>query len=102
MNQLAEILIERLEKKGMWSGEIPGFIRDLSNALLVNPHLNHLHLNDQLHLLGWNDLDLDYRTFEVAIACFEREESERLFQVSMSEGSPTGNYHAVAKNAQGD
>ena len=74
MNQLTEILIERLEKKGMESGEIPGFIRDLTNTFLVNPHLDHLHLNDQLQMLGWNDLDLDYRTFEVAEACFEREE----------------------------
>ena len=72
LNQLTEILIERLEKKGMESGEIPGFIRDLTNAFLANPHSNHLHLNDQLQMLGWNDLDLDYRTFEVAEACFER------------------------------
>ena len=72
MNQLTEILIDRLEKKGMESGEISGFIRDLTNAFLVNPHSNHLHLNEQLQMLGWNDLDLDYRTFEVAEACFER------------------------------
>ncbi len=72
MNQLTQILIERLEKKGMGPGEIPGFIRDLTNAFLVNPNSNHLHLNEQLHLLGWDDLDLDYRTFEVATACFER------------------------------
>lgn len=56
----------------MGSGEIPGFIRDLTNALLVNPHSNHLHLTEQLHLLGWDDLDLDYRTFEIATACFEQ------------------------------
>ena len=72
MNQLTQILIDRLEKKGMESEEIPGFIRDLANALFVNPHSNHLHLNEQLHLLGWDDLDLDYRTLEVATACFER------------------------------
>ena len=72
MNQLTQILIERLEKKGMGSGEIPGFIKDMTNAFLANPHLDHLHLNDQLQMLGWNDLDLDYRTFEVAEACFER------------------------------
>jgi len=99
LNQLTEILIERLEKKGMESGEIPGFIRDLTNVLLVNPHSNHLHLNEQLHLLGWNDLDLDYRTFEIATACFEREESERLFRISMSERPHTGNYNTMAKNA---
>lgn len=72
MNQLTQVLKERLEEKGMGSGEIPGFIKDLTNALLVNPHSNHLHLNEQLHLLGWDDLELDYRTFEIVTACFER------------------------------
>jgi len=72
LNQLTQILIERLEEKGMGPGEISGFIRNLTNALLANPQSNHLHLNEQLHLLGWDDLDLDYRTFEVATACFER------------------------------
>jgi len=72
LNQLTQILIDRLEEKGMGSEEIPAFIRDLTNALLVNPHSNHLHLNEQLHLLGWDDLELDYRTFEIASACFER------------------------------
>ena len=91
LNQLTQILIDRLEKKGMGSGEIFGFIRDLTNALLVNPHSNHLHLNEHLHLLGWDDLELDYRTLEIATACFEREQFERLFHISMSEGSNTGN-----------
>ena len=71
LTQRTQILIERLEKKGMGSGEIPGFIRDLTNALFVNPHSDHLQLNEQLHLLGWDDLDLDYRTLEIATACFE-------------------------------
>ncbi len=72
LHELTQILIERLKEKGMGSGEIPGFIRNLTNALLANPHSNHLHMNEELHLLGWHDLDLDYRTFEVAKACCER------------------------------
>ncbi len=71
MSQLTQILKERLEEKGMAPEEISGFIRDLTKALHVNPHSNHLHLNEHLHLLGWNDFELDYRTFEIASACFE-------------------------------
>jgi len=71
MKLLTQILIERLEEKGMGSVEIPAFIRNLTNALVANPQSSHGYLNDQLHALGWNDLELDYRTFEVAAACVE-------------------------------
>lgn len=78
MHQFTQILIDRLEKKGLELGLIPVFIRALGNALLVNPHTSHLHLNEKLHLLGWDDLELDYRTFEVATACLEAEGFEGL------------------------
>jgi len=84
LNQFTEILIDRLEKKGLEAGLIPGFIKALGNALLGNPHSSHLHMNKQLHSLGWDDLDLDYRTFEIATACLENEGLEsfdRLFRI---------------------
>ena len=71
LNQFTQILKDRLERKGLVSEEITGYIRDLTNVLIVNPHSNHLYLNEQLHLLGWGDLELDYRTFEIATASFE-------------------------------
>jgi hypothetical protein len=80
LNQFTQILIERLEKKGLESGLIPPFIRALGNALLGNPHSSHLYMNKQLHLLGWDDLELDYRTFEVATAWFEAEGLESFDQ----------------------
>ncbi len=28
-------------------------------------------VNNRLHSLGWNDIDLDYHTFQLAKECFE-------------------------------
>ncbi len=71
MNRLTHILIERLEKKGMELSIIHGFIRDLANSILPNPHMNFLQVNKRLHSLDWDGFELDYHTLELAIACFE-------------------------------
>ena len=73
LSQLTQILVERLEKKEMEPGLIPGFIRDLANTVLVDPHISHFQANKQLHFLGWDDVELDYHTLQLAIACFEAE-----------------------------
>lgn len=52
---------------------IPGFVRNLANAILANPYTHFLQLNKQLHLMGWDDFELDYRTLELARASLEAE-----------------------------
>lgn len=71
MEELIKILIKRLEEKGIGTSIIHGFIRDLTNAILVTPHMNLLQVNKQLRFLGWDSFELDYHTLELAIACFE-------------------------------
>ncbi len=73
MSELTQVLFDRLEKKEMDPSTIPGFIRNLANTVLVNPHMNHAQVNEQLHFLGWDDVELDYHTLQLAIACFEAE-----------------------------
>ncbi len=73
LGQLTQILLARLEKKGMDLSLIPGFIRNLGNAILVNPETTLTQVSNRLHMLGWDDFDLDYRTLELATACFEEE-----------------------------
>jgi hypothetical protein len=73
LSELTQILFDRLEKKEMEPNAIPGFIRNLANTVLVNPHLNHAQVNEQLHFLGWEDVELDYHTLQLAIAYFEAE-----------------------------
>ena len=76
MDKLLKILINRLEKKGVEPNMIYGFIRDLANTIVVTPHMNLLQVNKQLHLLGWDSVELDYHALELAIACLEAEGSE--------------------------
>ena len=73
MSELTHILVDRLEKKEMEPGIIPCFIRDLATTVMINPHMGHLAVNRHLHLLGWDDFELDYHTLQLAIACFEAE-----------------------------
>jgi hypothetical protein len=74
VNQLREILIERLEKRGVPLDMVPGLFRDLVNTLSTNPDTTLQNLNRRLHLLGWNGFELDEHTLQLVIANFEAEE----------------------------
>ena len=73
LSQHKQILMHRLEKKGMEKNTILGFILSLKSCLLDNPNMNHLEINKRLQFLGWDDFELDYHTLQLAIACFEAE-----------------------------
>jgi len=73
MNQLTEIMISRLEKKGVQIDIIPGFIRDLVNTISNDHQSNFQELNKKLHLLGWDDFELDDYTLQLVIASVEAE-----------------------------
>jgi hypothetical protein len=75
LSQLKQILVQRLEKIGMESSIIPFFIRHLVKTILDNPNMSLLELNRKLHLLGWDDFELDYRTLELATVFFEAQGS---------------------------
>jgi hypothetical protein len=74
MSQLTEIMIKRLKKKGIRPDIIPGFVRDLLNAISINPECSLQDLNSKLHFLGWDDFELDYYTVQLVIAGSEAEE----------------------------
>ena len=71
LNPLTEILIERLERKGITPGTIPGFMRNLAYIMSVTPHMDLRELNRRLHLVGWNDFELDDHTLQLIIAILE-------------------------------
>jgi len=71
MSQLTEIVIKRLEEKGIRSDIIPGFVRNVINAISINPECNLQELNNRLHFLGWDDFELDEHTLQLVIAGFE-------------------------------
>ncbi len=50
---------------------IPGFIRSLVNALLISPTITYAQVNKRLKYLGWNDIEIDYHIFQLALSSFE-------------------------------
>ena len=73
MNSLTQNLIERLEKQGIEPNMVPGFVRSLANAILLNPAMNLPQMNKRLAWLGWGGFELDYHTVQLAIASFEAD-----------------------------
>ena len=73
MSPLKQILIRRLEDKGIGLRMIPGFIRTLANAFLVYPHMNLPLINKHLQYGGWGGIELDYYTLQLAVACLEAD-----------------------------
>ena len=73
MNQLKETLIYRLTNKGMDPNMIHSYIRSMKICFVNNPNMNPLQANEKLQFLGWDDIEVDYHTMQLAIACFETE-----------------------------
>ena len=77
MDLVRHALYQNLEKKGMPQGMIPGFLRSLLNYVLTDPHMDHLEINHRLQIMGWNEIELDYHTFELAKTWMEAEGMDR-------------------------
>lgn len=67
------MLVDHLEAKGLEKDTIPSFIRSMRICFANDPKMNHLKANRRLQFLGWNDIEMDYHTLQIAIACFEAE-----------------------------
>jgi hypothetical protein len=65
MDYLLQLLIEQLVAEGIALTSIPAFVRDVSRILATNPPRNLAELNDRLHLLGWEGIDLDGFTLQI-------------------------------------
>jgi len=68
MSQLKQALYGRLAKSGIDRCLVPGFLRNLANAHRADVSLNHSQAQAQLRYLGWNDIELDYHTWQLAEA----------------------------------
>ncbi|MBW2307586.1 MAG: hypothetical protein JRG73_11705 [Deltaproteobacteria bacterium] len=74
MNIFLDILIDRLEKKGIQFRAIPGYIRSIALIIADYPRLNLREVDGKLQLLGWNDFELDDHTFQLVVAIIEDRE----------------------------
>ena len=75
--EIEKVLMKRLEKKGIELSIRPRFIKDIANSYFDNPTTTLIQLNDYLERLGWNRFPLDYRTYELVIAYFDRDSSKK-------------------------
>ena len=73
------LLMDKLEKKGIEQSIIPRFIKDLLNSEFNDPTMSLYQVNSHLRLLGWEDVQLDYHTCQLAIAYFEDNRMPSLF-----------------------
>ena len=73
---IEKTLINELKGKGIEYKIIPRFIKDLAYSFQIDPSVSLSDVNDRLHFLGWNDVELDYHTLQLAIASFERNQSQ--------------------------
>jgi hypothetical protein len=70
---LRQLLIQRLSHKGLEKNQIPGFLRSLANSIDIDKNPNYTIINKHMRNIGWDEIDLDYRTFELARNCLEAE-----------------------------
>ena len=68
------MLIHRLEKIGVDPKYTPRLIKDIISPFIDNPSTDLGHINDYLVGLGWDDIKIDYRTYEIAKIYFEMNE----------------------------
>ncbi|WP_153307427.1 hypothetical protein [Desulfospira joergensenii] len=79
---LDQKLIHKLMENGVEASLIPGFIRSLANAFLINPDMSHTQANKRLQYLGWPDIEIDYHTFQLAVTSFETKGLNQLMYKS--------------------
>ena len=74
--EIEKTLINELKGKGIENNMIPRFIKDLAYSFQIDPYVNLSDVNDRLHFLGWEDVESDYHTFQLAVASFESDQSQ--------------------------
>ena len=73
MDRIIGILVEQLVGKGIKLSAISAFIRSVANSITVSPSTDLSELNRRLHLMGWEDIELDEYTLQLIIEIFESD-----------------------------
>jgi hypothetical protein len=69
---LQQIFLQRLTRIVVEPNLISGLMKALAGLIYLNPNISYLQVNERLHYLGWNDIELDYHTFQLAIECLDK------------------------------
>lgn len=74
MDEFKQILLDRLVKAGADPSSLSGILKALSKLLAADPDTDPAAASERLHYLGWPEVEVDYHTLQLALACFEMEE----------------------------
>jgi len=64
-------------KNALSPAEFTLFIRDASRTFIDDSRVGLREINQRLHTLGWQRIELDYHTSQLIVAHFEAEEDNR-------------------------
>jgi hypothetical protein len=71
MEDLKQVLLERLVKKGADASHVDSLLKALSKILSEDPNIAPGIANERLSYLGWQEVQVDYHTLQLALAHFE-------------------------------
>ncbi len=69
---LKQILLKQLIIIGVEPNLISGLMKALAVFFYLNPNMSLSQVNERIHYLGWNDIELDYNTYQLAIECLDK------------------------------
>jgi hypothetical protein len=75
MDTLRDIMLQRLQRMGLPTEAVPGFMRNLRQLMADKRHLGLHQINQRLQWLGWTDIELDEYTLQLIMA-----DEDRYFQ----------------------
>jgi hypothetical protein len=73
MDDLRQILTDRLIKCGAEPSSLEGVLKALSKLISADPNIDPAAANARMSYLGWQEVHLDYHILQLALACFELE-----------------------------
>jgi hypothetical protein len=71
MHDIKTFLEQHLEKMGLSQNMIPGFLKNISNFFMDHREMDLSEINEKLQYVGWDDIEMDYHTLELARAWYE-------------------------------
>jgi len=77
MGKISKILLSNLESKGLNEKSVTRVFKDLMLAFSMDPMMERPQMSNRLQVLGWGEIELDYRTWELAKASFEMLQEDK-------------------------
>lgn len=75
LEQIIQIIVERLEKKGMDLNKIPACIEAIFNIISLYSVSSCWELNEKMQTLGWPDFTIDDHTFKLIKLVYSKSET---------------------------